>query len=165
MKFTHKELVDKAAIWLQKTIGCKIIAKELTTDTLSREIPDVIGWKSNCSILIECKASRKDFLKDKMKPARQEYFRGVGNYRIYFTNPGIVKPGEIPLGWSLYEAYNKTLYKGGVNLKTERIFPFLKICYRSELKILQSIIRRSNSYNPIIVDSHTFRYNKDANTN
>jgi len=42
--------------------------KELKTAGI--EIPDVIGFGSGFSIVIECKVSRADFLQDKKKPHR-----------------------------------------------------------------------------------------------
>ena len=65
MDFTHAELVKRAEHWLMKTVGCSFCLTELTTS--AGEIPDAIGWKNGRSILIECKATRADFLSDKKK--------------------------------------------------------------------------------------------------
>ena len=83
---THAELVDRAAHWLAKTIQCGVVAKEISANTKSGEIPDCIGWARWKSILIECKASRGDFAADFFKPSR----RGgpaMGNWRFYLTPP------------------------------------------------------------------------------
>ena len=156
---SHSELVDRGALWLQKKFRCPIVAKELVASTRSHEIPDVLGWfHGTFSILVECKASRSDFLHDSKKPARNTLFPAMGNFRIYLTIPGISKPEELPDGWSLYEVHPKRiLYKGGFNMSKCSIPPFLEPCRRSEMAILQSIVRRSVGYKPLIVDSNTYR--------
>ena len=95
---THIELVEAAKRFL-KTRGVMIIFTELVT--LNRENPDVIGWNADCSVLVECKASRSDFLSDKRKPFRNGMMDGVGDFRIYFCPPGIIKPEDLPEGWML----------------------------------------------------------------
>lgn len=158
-KFSHKELVEKAATWLQKTLRCTIVAKELVSYTRSRETPDAIGWyNSFSSYLVECKTSRSDFLSDKKKPARIEGNPAMGNYRIYLANPGVIKPEELPTGWSLIEARGSRIYfVGGIDpRKRNQVMPF-NPCLKSESAVLLSIIRRSVGYNPIIIDSSTYR--------
>lgn len=70
------------------------------------ENPDAIGWafQGNTSILIECKASRSDFLRDKKKISRRtsDLYK-LGRYRYYLTPPKIVKPEELFPGWGLLE--------------------------------------------------------------
>jgi len=70
MKFTHKELVQRASKWLQNSASCPVVLYEARG---AYEIPDAIGWKAhgNQSIVIECKTSISDFKKDQEKRARK----------------------------------------------------------------------------------------------
>jgi hypothetical protein len=67
---THGDLVERAATWLN-TMHCDPV---LTGIASTLEIPDAIGWTSKWShhgsIVIECKASRADFNRDKYKSLR-----------------------------------------------------------------------------------------------
>jgi len=102
--FSHKELVQRAAKWLQGSKQCPVVLYEFQAGD---EIPDAIGWKRAAydSVMLECKRSRGDFLKDFDKPHRQDG-EGVGNYRYYFTTPGLLKLEEIPAGWGLLECHD-----------------------------------------------------------
>jgi len=48
------------------------------------------------SYMIECKATRSDFLSDKTKPFRKKPERGVGNYRYYMTPPNLISADDLP---------------------------------------------------------------------
>ena len=67
--FTHNELVLIAAKWVKKSLKFPIVTTELKT-TGSREIPDVLAFRSNTSLIIECKTSLIDFKRDFKKPER-----------------------------------------------------------------------------------------------
>lgn len=97
---THKELVEAAYKWVLKNTSCGIAFKELKT--LSWEIPDVIGFGScGHSAIVECKASRSDFLCDKNKPFRKTPQLGMGTYRYYCCPKGLIRIDELPEGWGL----------------------------------------------------------------
>lgn len=100
----HDELVGRACRWLKGTCGCSASVGELQAFTGSGEIPDAIGWRSEYSILIECKTSRADFFADLKKPFRVDPTLGVGTYRFYLCPPGIITPGDLPDGWGLLHA-------------------------------------------------------------
>jgi len=93
---THKELVEISYKWLLKNGGCGVVFKELRST--SDEIPDVIGFDSWQSTLIECKISRTDFLSDKNKAHRS---KGMGNWRFYSCPKGLIKKSELPEKWGL----------------------------------------------------------------
>ena len=59
------------------------------------------------SSLVECKATRRDFLKDRDKPFRKDPSKGIGTVRIYLTNPGVCTPDELPERWQLIEAVDE----------------------------------------------------------
>lgn len=94
---THKELVEIGKKWLWSR--CDIVVTELTTGI--SETPDIIGWKSWKSTLIECKTNRQDFLKDRWKWARRMPEYGIGNYRYYLMLENIIHPKELSEKWGL----------------------------------------------------------------
>jgi len=98
---THKQLVKRAGIWLRNNQVCTVVLTELTTS--NSEIPDVLGFFSNGggSILIECKATRADFLADKKKIFRQHPEMGMGLQRYLATPKALVKEEELPNRWGL----------------------------------------------------------------
>jgi len=98
---THPELVTLAEKWLWRQ-GCGVVFAELST-LATPETPDAIGFRTTTSILVECKATRADFLADKNKPFRQEPARGMGDWRFFMTPKGLVTKDELPEGWGLIE--------------------------------------------------------------
>jgi len=98
----HAHLVARAADWLRYRYGCGIVLSEQYCAT--GEIPDVIGWKASCqSVLIECKASRSDFLADANKAFRLHPEDGLGSKRLYMAPAGLIAPAEVPKHWGLLE--------------------------------------------------------------
>ena len=97
----HDELVDRACRWLKGSCGCSVAVGELRAFTGSGETPDALGWRSEYSILVECKTSRADFLEDRKKPFRMKPSMGVGTYRFYMCPPGVIEPEDLPEGWGL----------------------------------------------------------------
>ena len=136
----HKELKEEAIKQLKRW-HCYPICGEIST--YISEIPDAIGWSGNGSILFECKASRKDFLKDKKKTFRIVPESGVGDFRFYITNPGIIKDEkELPEGWGCYEVENRKI-KHKFGIKYENAVPIpLKGNKDKEIIIIRSWIRR-----------------------
>jgi hypothetical protein len=103
---THKELVARAVRWLLKSERCYVALGE-PYSTMVYELPDAIGWKRGWSILVECKVSRSDFLRDKHKLARHRV--GMGQSRYFMTPKGIIKPEELPQGWGLLEVCGRVV--------------------------------------------------------
>lgn len=96
---THDDLVKHAERWLVKSKGCPFVLTELVT--ASGETPDAIGWKNALAILVECKATRADFLSDAKKRFRRDPESGMGAYRFYLCPHGLIKPEELPDKWGL----------------------------------------------------------------
>ena len=97
---THDYLNERGAIFLKREKGCGAVAIELKTSLPS--IPDVIGFKSGCSYLIESKISRADYFADLKKDIRWEGSSfAVGNFRYYLCPEGMVQPEEVPEKWGL----------------------------------------------------------------
>lgn len=90
---THTELITLSAAWLRAQ-NCSVVITDMTHG--GSETPDAIGWQRTDSILIECKASRADFLADRHKPFRRDPERGMGMLRYYATPEGLLKPEDRP---------------------------------------------------------------------
>jgi len=140
----HKELVEIAYRWVYR-IGWGVAFKELVS--MGSEIPDVIAFRSGETCLIECKASRGDFLADKKKRHRQVPEMGLGKFRFYMCPSGLIKPEELLEGWGLiyvgdkgkaeyalnpYNPMGGNIWRGGfVDRNTEK-----------EVQIMYSALRR-----------------------
>lgn len=101
---THALLVQLAARWLETTRGCSLVLTEFTCAAF--ETPDAIGWRisEGWSVLVECKTSRSDFLRDLKKPSRSNPEMRIGQERWYLAIPGLLRLSDIPEGWGLLEA-------------------------------------------------------------
>ena len=98
----HALLVAAAVNWLRCRYRCGVVLSEQYCAT--GEVPDAIGWKGKCrSVVIECKASRSDFLADAKKPFRTSPEEGLGCERFYLAPAGMIAPEELPAGWGLLE--------------------------------------------------------------
>lgn len=142
----HKELCLSAARWLGKQ-GCGVVFDErLRAYCITGERPDVIGWRDGLSILIEVKTSRNDFHSDKKKAFRIDAAQGMGDWRFYLCPPGIISVSDLPSGWGLLYAHDKTISKiHGVPLNTEwwKKKPF-EGNKRAETQLMYSALRRLN---------------------
>lgn len=151
---THAELVLRAKKWLASR--CGVVLAEYVCDT--REIPDAIGFSSRCSILVECKATRADFLADKKKRHRNG-LRRMGNYRFYLVPPGLVRAEEVEDGWGLLYAHPRKVstplhapYRGEPEIKAV------------EYHLLYSLVRRAGLRGllPVLTaPEHTMYYHPD----
>lgn len=128
---THAEVVEKAAAWLRRK--CPVVVTEISS---SPEQPDVIGWKSWLPILIECKASRSDFIADSKKWFRHQPKLGLGRERYYMAPEGIIKTEEVPENWGLLEIKGQRVY----NIVKPK--PFAEYNRKSEVGILLSLLQR-----------------------
>lgn len=94
----HSTLVATGVRWLSGK--CSVVLYEF--DTAGGENPDVIGWGSGAgSVLIECKLSRSDFLKDAGKAARKNPRAGMGHRRYYLSPPEVIQVADLPAKWGL----------------------------------------------------------------
>lgn len=97
----HRSLVEVGAKWA-KNQGFPIIGMELSAQ-YCREQPDVIAFRATCSVLIEVKCSRADFLADRKKPERAAGLptKGLGVYRFYLCPTGLLQVDDVPASWGL----------------------------------------------------------------
>ncbi len=133
MTITHDMLVEAAAAWLRSR--CSVVITEMSH--LESETPDAIGWRSRESILIECKASRADYLADRWKPFRRDPERGMGHTRYYCAPAGMLKPEELPEGWGLLE-----LRAGRLRVAKQPAKKGLRANQGAEITLLLSALRR-----------------------
>jgi hypothetical protein len=126
MTWTHPELCDFAVKWLMRPAsqsgpGCSTAFSETKGDW-NGENPDAIGFRAGvyaeCSILMECKTSRADYMADFKKPHRINPATGMGQYRYYMAPEGILKPEELPTGWGLIEVTSR----GHIKPRTGHVF-------------------------------------------
>lgn len=100
---THAELVERAARWLRSSCKCPVVLTEASSQVCN-EFPDAIGWTARgFSVLVECKASRADFLADKHKPSRRGGV-GAGHRRFYLAPKGLITVADLTDGWGLLVA-------------------------------------------------------------
>lgn len=100
-KMTHKQAVRRMARWLRNSMGYSVVVAELATSAM--ETPDVLGFHSSRSMLIEVKVSRADFLADGEKSFRRRMEQGMGDERYFAAPKGMLNPEEMPDKWGLIE--------------------------------------------------------------
>jgi hypothetical protein len=70
--------------------------------TAADENPDVIGFAPEAgSVLIECKLTRSDFLRDATKVVRKNPRAGMGQRRFYLCPPNVIQVRNLPPKWGL----------------------------------------------------------------
>jgi hypothetical protein len=104
----HGRLCQRALSFLNNSLKCQIAVSEMSC---GREIPDALGWRWDDSVLIECKVSRADFLRDKNKAFRKEGEKSLGKYRFYLCPPGVILPADLPPRWGLLYAEGRSVRK------------------------------------------------------
>ena len=122
--------------WLRR-YRCGVVLSEQAC--VSGEMPDAIGWKKAChSVLVECKASRADFLADRSKPFRQRSENGVGCERYYLAPRGLIRIDELPTNWGLLEICGREIERVKVSAKNLRS----QIGFQNEMNLLLASLRR-----------------------
>lgn len=144
----HEDLSALAVKWVKRQ-GFSVIATDLSA-LGCRERADVVGFRSQCSIIVESKVSRGDFLADAKKPMRAA--GGIGLYRFYICPPGLIRPEELPYGWGLLYGSGKKIEEvvrpqgniwPGPNTTIDSWIPFQhEFDRQAERGILFSISRR-----------------------
>lgn len=134
----HSNLCVLAGNWLRQSgrispPACKFTAVEMVS--MNQETPDVFGFNSWVTVLIEVKVSRSDFFAD-----RKKYFRihpeiGMGGLRFYCCPEGLIKPEEIPENWGL-------LYEIDGKIKKIKDAKYQENDLKAALTFMYSILRR-----------------------
>ncbi len=141
MNITHTELIEKASKWLKRHTentfipNCPFVLAELVAITHTGETPDILGFSSNRSVMIEVKVSRSDFLADRNKVFRNYDDFGMGQQKFYCCPEGLIKLEEIPDNWGL-------LYWTGKKIKIIKKGELQECNLQAERTMLLSVIRR-----------------------
>ena len=129
----HATLVQLGVKWLSRQ--CSVVLYEAAA--VAKEIPDVIGWAGPRAVLIECKVTRADFLRDADKIARTKARAGMGQRRYYLCPAGVIQVGDLPAKWGLLWAE-----KGRITVQREaRGFPERNLL--AEVEYLSTMLRRA----------------------
>ena len=130
----HRTLVAMGVRWLSRQ--CSVVLYELAAGT--DETPDVIGWATGAgSVLIECKLSRADFLRDAKKPVRRNPRTGMGQRRYYLSPPDVIQLTDLPTKWGLlWASKNQIIVKREARGCPERNL-------LAEIRFLSSMLRRA----------------------
>lgn len=129
----HVTLVQLGVRWLSRQSSVVLYEAAAT----KAEIPDVIGWSGASSILIECKASRADFLRDAAKKSRTKLKAGMAQRRYYLCPAGVLQPEDLPAKWGLLWAAKST-----VTVQREAK-GFSQRNYVAEIQFLSTMLRRA----------------------
>lgn len=136
---SHADLVRRAASWLRhsaeqpadytlrngatplSSYRCPVVLTEFCGGPTS-EVPDAIGFchQGLASIVVECKATREDFVSDKNKWFRRNGKFGLGMYRYMLTPAELIRTDELPDGWGLLEADMRHVRVVGYSERHER---------------------------------------------
>lgn len=142
---THAELVKIAERWLIGSRKCGAVITEMVT--LGIETPDAIGFRDGSSTLVECKASRSDFLADAKKLFRCNPWMGMGTYRFYLCPAGVITFQDLPEKWGLIWVNEKGKARMQVGPKgniwsAQEAFRFDEKNHHAEQMLLVSALRR-----------------------
>src|SRR6202051_349616 len=130
----HSTLVAMGVQWLSRK--CSVVLYEFATP--ADENPDVIGWISGAgSVLIECKLTRSDFLRDAGKTVRKNPRAGMGQRRYYLCPPDLIQVKDLPPKWGLLWAT-----RGQIIVKREARGPPERNL-AAEVQFLSSMLRRA----------------------
>jgi hypothetical protein len=130
---SHAALVKLGVRWLSRR--CSTVFYEFAVS--AKETPDIIGWASGVSTLIECKAGRADFLRDAKKIVRKKPAAGMGQRRYYLCPPGVINVEDLPSKWGLLFAE-----KGHITVQREA-GGNPKRSLLAELRFMNSMLRRA----------------------
>jgi len=106
-KLTHSSLCTLAANWIIRNHKCRAVLIERGCG--SGEMPDVIGWYFDKSVVVEAKTSRADFFADAKKVHRTE--NPMGQYRYFICPKNMISVEEIPEKWGLLYVSEKGIIR------------------------------------------------------
>ena len=120
--------------WLSRR--CSVVFYEFATP--ADENPDVIGWATGSgSVLIECKLSRSDYLRDAAKTVRRNSRAGMGQRRYYLCPSELIQVKDLPPKWGLlWTARGQIIVKREARGSPERNLA-------AEVQFLASMLRRA----------------------
>lgn len=111
MPLTHDELCQIGYKFLKRN-GFKVCFHDrFIAVTTTGEQPDAMGFRNHASCLIEAKCSRSDLLADRNKRFRKQPDLGMGDWRFFISEPGIISVEDLPSGWGLLHVVNGKVRK------------------------------------------------------
>jgi hypothetical protein len=134
LNMKHSTIVATGVRWLSRQ--CSVVLYEFAT--APDENPDVIGWASGAgSVLIECKLSRSDFLRDAAKTVRRNPRAGMGQRRFYLCPAELIQVKDLPPKWGLlWVSKGQVIVKREARGHSERNLA-------AEVRFLSSMLRRA----------------------
>src|SRR5712672_2656983 len=134
MTVQHSTIVAMGVPWLRRQ--CSVVLYEFST--AADENPDVIGWAPAAgSVLIECKLSRSDFLRDAAKTVRMNPRAGMGQRRYYLCPSDLIEVKDLPPKWGLlWATRGQVIVKREARGHSERNLT-------AEIHFLSSMLRRA----------------------
>jgi hypothetical protein len=140
-QITHRKLCLLAAEYMKRhgiTEWEKPTYVVCELELSNSECPDVFGFGSAHTQLIEVKVSRADFIKDGLKSFRMKPENGIGQLRSYLCPAGLIKRNELPENWGLLYYHEEDAYPIGLVKK-----PVLQPSHSmQEMNLAASILRR-----------------------
>ncbi|MYM92372.1 hypothetical protein GTP90_00690 [Rugamonas sp. FT81W] len=91
--------------WLRRE-GFTVVAKELQGVGYS-EPADMIGFRASCSVLLRPVDGREEFEREMQSPRAQA--GTIGLYRLFICPPGVIQTHELPFGWGLLYATERSI--------------------------------------------------------
>jgi hypothetical protein len=147
----HRDLCLKGAAFMKKNGLLKWQRPVYVVCELERanaECPDVFGFGSALTQLVEVKVTRSDFLNDRNKIWRINPQEGIGQLRSYLCPEGLVGIEDLPDKWGL-------LYAVGSKKIITAKEPEVQISdTQQEMNLAASILRREG------IPSKIFSYKK-----
>jgi hypothetical protein len=120
--------------WLSRR--CSVVLYEFATE--ADENPDVIGWAPEAgSVVIECKLTRSDFLRDAAKTVRKKPRTGMGQRRYFLCPSDLIQVKDLPVKWGLlWTTKNQVIVK-----RESRGYPERNLT--AEVRFLSAMLRRA----------------------
>lgn len=153
--FTHNELSVHMAQYLLVNKAYPIVCIECKSRL--NEIPDVYAVKGLSSLVIECKTSYADFKQDLKKRSRKWPKGGLGMYRFYFCEPGVIPIAELPPKWGLYHIDKAGMITVAVGSMTSK-YRF-QPNWEKEFFVMQTLCKKASSWG--IGSAGVWKYNPD----
>ena len=103
----RKSSISASTILLKSNL---LASKSISLTTPSYVWTSVLftgSFSAFLKFLLEAKASRSDYLKDKNKLFRQMPELGMGDWRFYIAPRGLICKDELPVNWGLIEVNEK----------------------------------------------------------
>ncbi|MEX5769101.1 hypothetical protein AB4Y55_25480 [Serratia nematodiphila] len=143
---THSELCLIAERFLRNNGFSVAFHDRFVAAVSTGEQPDAIGFRNLASCLIEAKCSHGDFLADRKKRFRIQPELGMGDWRFFICEPGLIRIDELPEGWGLLNVKSGRVYKvhgwpGNAMWCTNKNKPF-RANKQAECDYMYSALRR-----------------------